>query len=430
MGTALFTGVTGLKAQQTKLDVVANNIANVNTIGYRGSRVLFQDLFSQTLRGGSAPVGTFGGGNPQQVGLGVRLATIDVDHGQGSLITTGVSTDLAIQGNGFFVLSDGIGTVYSRDGSFLLNPNGVLIDPGTGLKVQGFLADPTGTIPDTGTPTDITIPLGGAGIVQETTSATLIGNLNPTIDDTVTVPKTVNRSITVFDSLGTAQVITLTFEKSTVVNNQWELTASYDPGTDNVNLDGATGGVTLTFDSSGALIAPADGNFDVNVPAALLTANNTAPEDLQFTLDLAQVTQLAQGDAVESDVTLQNQDGFGLGVLESVNVGSNGEINGVFSNGLTRTIAKVALATFSNVGGLERDGDNSFRENPSSGPAQIGTPGTGSRGNVTGGVLENSNVDLGTQFSELIITQRGFQANARTISAADTLLQETVNLIR
>jgi len=430
MATALFTGVTGLQAQQTKLDVVANNIANVNTIGYRGSRVLFQDLFSQTLQGGSAPVGNFGGSNPQQVGLGVRVGTIDVDHTQGSLITTGVSTDLAIQGNGFFVLSDGIGTVYSRDGSFQLNPNGDLIDPATGLRVQGFLADPTGAIPDTGVPTDISIPLGGSGIVQTTTEATLIGNLNPTIDASVTLPKTVSRSITVFDSLGAEQNVLLTFEKSQVVDNEWTLTAGVGGGTDNVNIDGATGGVTVTFDAAGQLVAPADGDFDINIPAALITNNNTAPTDLDFSLDLGQVTQLAQGDSVESDVTLQNQNGFGLGVLESVNVGANGEINGVFSNGLTRTIAVVALATFSNVGGLERDGDNTFRENPASGPAQIGTPGTGSRGQVDGGVLENSNIDLGTQFSELIITQRAFQANARTITASDTLLQETVNLVR
>lgn len=430
MGTALFTGVTGLKAQQDKLDVVANNIANVNTTGYRGSRVLFQDLFSQTLRGGSPPIGGFGGSNPLQVGLGVQLASVDVDFGQGSLLTTGVSTDLAIQGNGFFVLNNGQGNVFTRDGSFLLNADGELIDPATGLRVQGFLADENGAITDSGTPTDIAIPLGGAGIVQTTTSATLIGNLNPTIDGTVTLPKTVTRTVTVFDSLGAAQNITLTFVKSQVNDNEWTVTAGVGGNTDNVNIDGATGGRVLTFDSTGALTAPADGNFDINVPAALITSNNTAPDPLNFALELGQVTQLANGSLVESDVSLQNQNGFGLGVLESVNIGSNGDINGVFSNGLTRTVARVALATFANVGGLERAGSNNFRETPASGAAQIGVPNTGGRGSAVGGVLESSNVDLGSQFSELIITQRGFQANARTISAADTLLQETVNLIR
>ncbi len=430
MGTALFTGVTGLKAQQRKLDVVANNIANVNTTGYRGARVLFQDLFSQTLRGGSAPLGGFGGANPQQVGLGVQLASIDVDHGQGSLVTTGVPTDLAIQGNGFFVLNNGQGNIYTRDGSFLLNANGLLIDPGTGLRVQGYLADENGVITDTGSPQDISIPLGGIGIVQTTTSGTMIGNLNPTIDSTVTLPKTVTRSVTVFDSLGTERSVTLTFVKSQTNDNEWTVTAGINGNTNNVNIDGALGGRTVTFDSTGALTTPADGVFDINVPAALLNSNNTAPDAMNFTLDFSQVTQLANGSLVESDISLQNQNGFGLGSLESVNIGTNGDINGVFSNGLTRTIARVALATFANVGGLERAGNNSFRETPASGAAQVGVPSTGGRGSAVGGVLESSNVDLGAQFSELIITQRGFQANARTITAADTLLQETVNLVR
>lgn len=430
MGTALFTGVTGLKAQQRKLDVVANNIANVNTTGYRGARVLFQDLFSQTLRGGSAPLGGFGGANPQQVGLGVQLASIDVDHGQGSLVTTGVPTDLAIQGNGFFVLNNGQGNIYTRDGSFLLNANGLLIDPGTGLRVQGYLADENGVITDTGSPQDISIPLGGIGIVQTTTSGKMIGNLNPTIDSTVTLPKTVTRSVTVFDSLGKERSVTLTFVKSQTNDNEWTVTAGINGNTNNVNIDGALGGRTVTFDSTGALTTPADGVFDINVPAALLNSNNTAPDAMNFTLDFSKVTQLANGSLVESDISLQNQNGFGLGSLESVNIGTNGDINGVFSNGLTRTIARVALATFANVGGLERAGNNSFRETPASGAAQVGVPSTGGRGSAVGGVLESSNVDLGAQFSELIITQRGFQANARTITAADTLLQETVNLVR
>ena len=139
---------------------------------------------------------------------------------------------------------------------------------------------------------------------------------------------------------------------------------------------------------------------------------------------------MSTGDELISDVTLQNQDGFPRGILESFNIGGNGEVVGVFDNGLSRVIAQVALASFSNVGGLSRDGNNLFLETPASGVAQVGPPQSGARGEVVGGVLENSNVDLGAQFSDLIITQRGFQANARTVTAADTLLQETVNLIR
>lgn len=426
MGTALFTGVTGLKVQQTKLDAVASNIANVNTIGYRSSRVLFQDLFSQTLAAGTAAVGDFGGTNPQQVGLGARVASIDVVHEQGSLVTTGISSDLAIQGSGFFTLTNGSKNVYTRDGSFQVNADGNLIEPATGYRVQGYLADDSGTIPTNATPEDIVIPIGSTGISRATTEASLIGNLNPTEDPDATPPKVVTRTIQVFDSLGTERDINLTFTKSTTVNNQWELQASFD-GTDLF-----APAVTIDFDTSGA-ITDATALQTVTVSAALLTGGGTGeaePDDLAFTLDLSEVTQLADGDSTESDVALRNQDGFTRGVLESFNISANGEIVGVFSNGLTRVIAQVALATFSNVGGLSRDGNNAFVETTSSGSAQIGTPQSGGRGIVTGGVLESSNVDLGSEFSELIITQRGFQANARTITAADTLLQETVNLVR
>ncbi|MBI2421843.1 MAG: flagellar hook protein FlgE [Candidatus Hydrogenedentes bacterium] len=420
MGTALFTGVTGLLAHQRRLDVVANNIANVNTIGYRGSRTLFQDLFAQTIAGGSAPLGSFGGTNPQQIGLGVQIGSIDVDYGQGSLVTTGVSSDLAIQGNGFFVLSNDTLQTFSRDGSFTLNANGVLIEPGTGFRVQGYSADENGVInTDTQPIGDIVIPVGGTGIVRATTLTNLIGNL----DSGTTTGETVSRTMEVFDSLGTARTITLGFTK-TAVANQWTWTASFG------NTQVGTGMVTFmndgTLDPNDVLNTPT-----VTVPSATLQGTDTAtPDPLVFTLNMTQITQLAANSDQGSDVTLRNQDGFPRGILESFNIGANGQVNGVFTNGLTRPIAQVALATFANVGGLSRQGSNAFLETPASGVAQVGVPSTGGRGIVSGGVLESSNVDLGTEFSELIITQRGFQANARTITAADTLLQEAVNLVR
>lgn len=426
MGTALFTGVTGLKVQQTKLDAVASNIANVNTVGYRYSRVLFQDLFSQTLAAGTAPVGNFGGTNPQQVGLGARVASIDVVHEQGSLITTGLSSDLAIQGNGFFTLTNGVRDVYTRDGSFQVNANGQLIEPGSGFRVQGFLADDTGTIPTNAVPEDILIPVGSAGISRSTTVASLIGNLNPTENPASTPPKVVGRTIQVFDSLGAERDVNLTFTKLATPDRTWEVTASYQ-GDPTPLLPPNT---TVSFDTAGQILV-ADEMKVITIPDTLLDdGSGTIPDPLVFNLDLSEVTQLADGDSVESDIAMRNQDGFTRGVLEGFNISSNGEIVGVFSNGLTRIVAQVAIANFSNVGGLSRDGNNSFLETTSSGSAQIGAPQTGGRGIVTGGVLENSNVDLGTEFSELIITQRAYQANARTITAADTLLQETVNLVR
>lgn len=425
MGTALYTGVTGLRAHQLRLDVVASDIANVNTIGYRGARVLFQDLFSQTLRGGSAAVGAFGGTNPQQVGLGVNVASIDVNHEQGSLVTTGVASDLAIQGNGFFVLSDGAKTTYTRDGSFSLNPNGQLIEPGTGMRVQGFLADDQGAIDLNAIPTTIEIPLGSAGIVRATMTVNLIGNVN----SQAAAATEVTRTIQVYDSLGTAREVTLTFTKQATPANSWAWDATFN----GVSVaepapPPAPQTLVLQFDDDGSLPDTALGN--VRIPGASMNDTGSQPAELLFAIDFSDVTQLSTEEDQTSDVAVRNQDGFPRGVLESFNIGANGEINGVFSNGLTRVVAQVALANFANVGGLVRDGNNTFLETPASGSAQVGAPETGGRGSVNGGVLESSNVDLGTEFSDLIITQRGFQANARTITAADTLLQETVNLVR
>ena len=425
---AMLTAVSGLRAHQTRLDVVATNIANINTIGYRSSRILFQDLFSQTLRGASAPVGNFGGTNALQVGLGVRVASIDTSFDQGSLITTGFASDLAIQGNGFFVLTDGTVTGYTRDGSFTINNAGLLIEPATGMRVQGFLVASDGTIDTNSPPTDIEIPVGSTAIVRATENAIMIGNLNSDAQDA----EIVVRTLQVFDSLGTARNVVMTFTKVGSPSNTWDWAATFEGD--------AVGNGTLNFSSGGTLdpLVPAN-TPTLTVPSALLAAAGDAqPADLVFDVSMVEITQLALGTednqglitALPSTVSMRSQDGFELGVLESFNIGNNGEINGVFSNGLTRTIAQVALATFGNNGGLSRDGDNLFIETPASGAAQIGTPGSAGRGSVTGGTLENSNVDLGTEFTNLIITQRGFQANARTVTAADTLLQETVNLIR
>lgn len=426
MGSALFTGVSGLQAFQRSLDVIANNIANVNTTGYRGSRTLFQDLFSQTIEGSAAPDGAFGGKNASQVGLGVRVGTIDINMGQGTISATGINTDLAIQGNGFFVLADGNGErrAFSRDGSFGVNSNGFLIDPGTGMFVQGFTADVNGVIDSNSGVGSLQIPIGADAIVRATQVSTISGNLSAdaTSGDALAVPPipptVVNRTVRVFDSLGIARDIDLTFTKVTPIggDSAWEFVAEFD-GT---VLTAPPG--TLTFNTNGDLIAATGNTLSVD-----LSGMDVVPETpFVFDLDFGSITELAGS----SEVTNPRQDGFAPGVLEAFNIGAGGVINGTFSNGLTRVLGQVALASFSNPGGLIRQGDNLFLDQPGSGLPQIGTPNTGGRGTINGGVLEGSNVDLGTEFSKLIVTQRGFQANARTITAADTLLQETVNLIR
>ncbi len=416
MSVALYTGVSGLLAHQRRLDVVAANIANINTVGYRSSRVIFQDLFSTTLHGGSGAVGGFGGINPQQVGLGVGTASIDVDHGEGSLINTGISSDLAIQGNGFFILYDGTETSYTRDGSFKLNADGVLVDPSSGRRVQGWLADDLGVV-DTEQPiADMVIPLGSTALARASTNASMIGNLEANAASGTVVTRTVQ----LYDSLGTPRDVLLTLTKEATPANTWTYAATFE-GTD-------VGTGTLSFNSTGIL--PDGTTAALDIPAALLNTTGAQPDDLAITLDFSDVTQLAIEGETGSDISLQNQDGYPIGVLQSFTVGGNGEVTGVYDNGLRRDIGQIAVAGFANVGGLAREGDNGFVETSASGVAQIGPANSGGRGVVSGGVLENSNVDLGEEFSNLIVTQRGFQANSRTITAADTLLQETVNLIR
>ncbi|MFO7975978.1 MAG: flagellar hook protein FlgE [Candidatus Hydrogenedentota bacterium] len=439
MGTAIYTGVTGLQTHQRRMDVIAANISNVNTPGYRAARALFQDLFSQTLEGGRGPVGNFGGSNPVQVGLGVQLATIDTIHQQGSLQTTGNNSDLAVQGTGFFVLSNGEGMHYTRDGSFTLNALGQLVDPATGMRVQGYLVDESGEVNVSSEPTNLEVPVGGTSIVRATEEVRVRGNLNSRAE----AGDTVERSANVFDSLGTPRELLTTFEKIPQVSvggtnyNAWSYVVEYtNSETPPVTTQVGEGVVLFDEDgnyfdegtlSGGVFTSRPEGSPEVSVPLGAFGGMDTYPETpFEFEIDFSSVTELAS----DSDVTVTNQDGFARGTLESFNIARDGTINGVFSNGLTRVIGQIALASFANVGGLERDGSNMFRDTPASGTPQIGLPNTGGRGQVSGGVLEGSNVDLGTEFSNMIVTQRGFQANARTITTADTLLQETVNLVR
>lgn len=439
MGSAIYTGVTGLLAHQRRMDVIGTNIANVNTMGYRGSRMLFQDLFSQTLQGGTAPSETSAGVNPRQVGLGVGIGSIDVNHGQGPVTSTGIASDLAIQGSGYFVLSNGTTNFYTRDGSFGLNAEGVFFDPSTGLRVCGYMADADGNINTNIAPGDVRIPLGTEAVVRATQNAVLAGNLSASDTNT-----TVTRTLQVYDSVGFRRDVTLTFTRRAPVTvgantyNAWTWSADYN-GTAVANVPAGQTGVLL-FDTGGAFYNEGSlsaGNVftsrsampsqnEISIPLAAMTGDTRPDTPLNFNIDFTAVTDMAAG----TDITMTVQDGFPRGVLQSYNIGGNGTVNGVFSNGMTRVLGQLALASFGNVGGLARAGDNMFVESPASGIPQIGLPETGSRGTISGSSLEGSNVDLGTEFSNMIVTQRGYQANARTITTADTMLQEAVNLVR
>lgn len=409
MMRSMYAGVSGLKAHQTRMDVIGNNIANVNTTGFKASRVTFKEMLSQTLSGAKAPQDNRGGMNPQQVGLGVSLGSIDTNHVQGNLQSTGLGTDLAIQGNGYFIVNNGTQNFYTRAGALTLDENGNLVNASNGYIMQGWLAN-NGIINTNSPLTGIRIPIGDTMAPQASTEAVFAGNLNSAD------PLPWTATMDIYDSQGEKHTLTLNFNP-TETDNEWTWTASID----GASLSSNQG--TITFGGDGKVKVDEDNSdtftFDIDF-------NNGTDRITGFRLDLSAVTQMA------GDNTLDGlyADGYAMGSLESFSIDNGGVITGSYSNGLTKAIGQIAVANFSNAGGLTRVGDTLFAESQNSGIAQIGAAGTAGRGRISAGTLEMSNVDLAEQFTDMITTQRGFQANSRIITTADEMLQDMVNLKR
>jgi flagellar hook protein FlgE len=412
---SIFTGVTGLRAQQEAVDVIANNIANVNTIGFKAGRASFQEALSQTIRGAYSASGGRGGANPIQVGLGVQVGSVDNLMTQGNLKSTGRVLDIAIEGNGFFAVSDGVTNYYTRDGNFGLDANNVLVMQGSGLTVLGWQADPvTGELPTNTMITadsSITIPLGSMSVARGTANVAYQANL----DAEAAAGTAVDTSFYVYDSLGSSHRVDLTMTK-TATDGQWTWETSSpdaDPAVAN-----STG--TLVFDADGQITTPSG-----SVSIALLS-DNGASNPLLFDIDFSGITQLS-GD---SNVQAVSQDGLPAGTLQSIAIDRDGTIVGQFSNGLFRNIAKIALARFSNPAGLNKMGKSLYTPSINSGEAAIVWAETSDSGKVASGYLEMSNVDLASEFANLIVTQRGFTANSRVITTSDEMLQDVLTLKR
>lgn len=386
---SLFSGISGLRAHQTMLDVVGNNIANVNTTGYKTSQTQFQDTLSQLIMSASSAQGGTGGTNPAQVGLGVKVAGVTTSFTPGSSQLTGRSTDMMIQGDGFFTVRQGNQTFYTRAGSFDFDATGQMVLPGSGALVQGWMA--VGGVVDTNSAiTDLRIPAGALMAAKASTSAIYEGNLQ---QDAAT-GTVLNRDIPVYDSTGTKTTLSLQFTKSAT---GWSVSA-----------DGGATSTAMTFNAAGALTTPTS-----------LTAG-------AVTVNLSAITGFAGVNTVKA----LSQDGYAAGTLESFSLGGDGVITGTFSNSLKQVIGQIAIASFNNPAGLEKAGGSLFRTTANSGLAQVGSPGSGGRGTLAGGSLEMSNVDLSQEFTSLIIAQRGFQANSRVITTSDTILEELINLKR
>lgn len=389
---SLFSGISGLRSHQTMLDVTGNNIANVNTTGFKSSQIQFQDTLSQVVQNAGGAQDGVGGTNPAQVGLGVRVAGITTSFTQGASQLTGRSTDMMIQGDGFFAVRKGAETFYTRAGSFDFDATGQMVLPGEGALVQGWAAV-NGVVDTNGPVVDLSVPAGTVMPAVASTRADYTGNL----DASAAAGTSLTRAITVYDATGVERELELTFTKDAA---GWSVAAT--DGTSTVAAQ------ALVFDAAGALTSP-----------TALTVGTVA-------VDISTIT----GFAGLENVRAREQDGQAAGVLQSFALNPDGTIVGSFSNSLKQVLGRIAIGAFTNPAGLEKAGGSLFRTTVNSGEPQLGAAGQGGRGTLAGGALEMSNVDLSSEFTSLIVAQRGFQANSRVITTSDELLQELVNLKR
>ncbi len=524
MMRSLFSGVSGIKVHQNRMDVIGNNIANINTIGFKGSRTIFSDMLSQMQSAASAATDTRGGVNPRQVGLGVNVESIDLIFTDSSPQSTGKNTDLALAGNGLFCLKDGNQSYYTRNGSFLFDEQGYYVMAGTGLRVQGWNATDDGVLNTNGASTDIIVPVGKTMEASETTQIDYNGNLNKesrmissitytlatsgeadetrvvtrdaddnsvtsvnvdgenvvaatiTFRDDTTMTVTsgyyeVGKSVpittlaTIYDSLGGRHEVTILLDKdpnssggdatptdaealatgttdadgNTVYNNRWR--AYIAPGVGELGPASATFANNYTATESDGSTTTGTMAFvsylyfnDVGAyvnngreEAASITfaySDGNGARSNQAVLDFSGLTQYAN-----STTSFPSSNGNTAGVLQSVAVDSNGIISGTYTNGLIRNEAQVAVAQFSNSAGLMKVGATIYQESNNSGAANIRTVSDFGL-TVTSSALEMSNVDLATEFSEMIITQRGFQANSKMTTTSDEMLETLVNMKR
>lgn len=481
MMRSLYSGVSGLKNHQTRMDVVGNNISNVNTTGFKSSRVTFSDTLSQTLSGASAPTENRGGTNPKQIGLGSATSSIDMLFTDGSVQSTGVNTDLCLSGNGLFIVKDGNLSYYTRNGNFKFDNKGYYVNS-DGLRVQGWSATTPGDAINTnGQPSEICIPAGKTMAAAATKVATFSNNLNaaePRIksmtvtytdgttkdvdaaytnavivgkqydgkdvasitlkmtDGTTTTetsgafklnnskPKTT--IATVYDSLGNAHNVTVYMTKTKVDSkdgNQW--TVSLNPDGTGTQTITESDGTTTTVNMTDAVL-----QFDVNgglkngSGSATLTLTNGAGDNQAVNLTFDSVTQYAG-----SNTAFASTDGNAAGTLKTVSIDSNGVITGTYTNGLNVQEAQVAIAQFNNAAGLTKTGNSLYTESNNS-----GNPNTGTISDlgctVTPSALEMSNVDMASELTDMIVTQRGYQSNSKIITVSDELLETLINMKR
>jgi flagellar hook protein FlgE len=430
MSRAIWASVSGLDSHQTWMDVLGNNIANVNTAGYKDSRFEFEDILSQSIKGAAPAVqGGVGGTNPEQVGLGTVTGSINAITTQGSLQPTNVPTDLAITGPGYYVVSDGTNQHFTRDSVFQVDGAGNVVNASTGLHLQGIVADQSGNLQFNRGLQNLTIPQT-ANTANNTSAVDIFGNL----DSRSVNP--VNEQVTAIDSLGQQHTVVLTFSPNGVGSGSWNVTATSPDlqGTMTVNNG------PVTFNSIGQLTSNGTLNLTFSngnpwfVPNTT-TGSSATQSAINLTMNdgsVGSLTQFALQSSLNSQAAPSNPGGAGntAAYLKSFSVDSTGVIRGQYGNGTSRILGQVELATFANPAGLQRTGQNDYDLSANSGQANVSLPGSGLSGSIAQGNIETSNVDLANELAQVILAQRGFSANSRMVTTSDEMLQDVVGMKR
>jgi flagellar hook protein FlgE len=412
-------------------------------------------MLSQTIAGAAKPEENKGGVNPKQIGLGMTIASIDRIFSQGSLQTTGNQTDLAISGDGFFIVSDGDKKFYTRSGTFGLDKNGSLVNPANGLKVQGYMAEKNAKgemiVRDNGGATqDLVIPVYSKVEAKETSNIRYKCNLDsrtsvvsPNATGKMRSSAGVTTNIDVYDKKGDTHRMTLTFWKTGT--NQWTASAAVSDAASPLILDidtqnnnaNSSSRMNLKFSPDGRLVSVGDESSpdesnqgELLVQAKFRVAGDPNVRSVSFNLGKAGLLEGITQFSSPSTTKAVEQDGYNMGYMESFNIDNSGLITGVYSNGTKQSVGKVAMSVFTNPQGLTAAGENIYEVSNNSGAANLGPAGQAGRGKIIAGALEMSNVDLSDQFTDMIITQRGFQANSKTIQTSDQMLQELLGLKR
>ena len=417
IASSFYSALSGMNSNGVAMQVVADNISNSNTVGFKSSTVQFEDILGMSLEGISGI---------NHIGVGANVSSMAASFTQGTLNTTGVGTDLAVNGKGFFIVNDATTNEqsYTRAGNFHVDSNGYLVNP-NGLRVQGYLYDSTGTnlvetLKDVVVDQTTMIPPKTTGEVDTVLNLDSSAGLK-TFD--ITDPGTTSNystALTVYDTLGESHTVTVYFNKSGV--QQWDWNALID-GSD---VSGGVAGTPQLF-GTGAVDFTTSGLLSTTMPENFYTGSITYADGIAASptnVDFTGTTQYGSSSIIQS----LHQDGYAAGTLSGISITAEGNLVGNFTNGEVKNVARLALADFPSVYGLERAGASLFTATPGSGQPLVNKPGEGGLGDISSSNLEESNVDLAAEFIKMIITQRAYQANSKIITTTDDMLAQLLNI--